>query len=132
MRGNHLILSWSRTQQIVSLSSAEAELHGLCKAASEGLAAVNMAKELYTPMRLRVLTDSSAARGIVQRAGCGKVKHLDVKTLWLQEREANGDLETVKVPRLQNMSDLLTHHFSESEATLHLARMSVERRRCIS
>ena len=132
LRGDHVLLSWSRTQQVVSLSSAEAELHGLCKAASEGLAAVNMARELYTPMGLRLLTDSSAARGIVQRAGCGKVKHLDVKSLWLQVREANADLVTVKIPSLQNMSDLLTHHYSEPEAALHLARMSVERRRPIS
>ena len=117
----------------MSLSSAEAaELHGLCKASSEGLAAANMARELYTPMGFRLLTDSSAARGIVQRAGCGKVKHLDVKSLWLQEREANGDLVTVKIPSLQNMSDQLTHHYSEPEAALHLARMSVERRRPIS
>ena len=83
------------------------------------------------PMRLRLLTDSSAARGIVQRAGCGKVKHLDVKSLWLQEREANGDLETVKVRRFKNLSDLLTHHYSETEANIHLARMSVERRQLI-
>ena len=131
MRGGHLLHSWSRTQQIVSLSSAEAELHGLCKAASEGLAAANMARELYMPMTLRLLTDSSAARGIVQRAGCGKVKHLDVKSLWLQEREASGDLETVKIPRLENMADLLTHHYSEPEANLHLTRMSVERRQLL-
>ena len=129
LRGDHLLLSYSRTQQVVSLSSAEAELHGLCKADSEGLAAVNMAAELYTPMSLRLRTDSSAARGIVQRTGCGKVKHLDVKSLWLQESESNGDLVTEKIPRLQNCSDLLTHHFSETEADLHLARMSVERRR---
>ena len=132
LRGEHLILHYSRTQQVVSLSSAEAELHGLCKAASEGLAASNMAAELYIPLPLRLLTDSSAARGIIQRAGCGKVKHLDVKSLWLQEREAKGDLSTVKIPSLQNCSDLLTHHYSEPEAVLHLARMSVERRRDIN
>ena len=114
---------------MVSLSSAEAELHGLCKAASEGLAATNMATELYMPLPLRLFTDSSAARGIVQRAGCGKVKHLDVKSLWIQEREARGDLSTVKIPRLQNCSDLLTHHYTETEAETHLTRMSVERRR---
>ena len=121
-------MHWSRTQQVVSLSSAEAELHALCKAASEGLAASNMSHELYMPLELRLLTDSSAARGIVQRQGCGKVKHLDVKTLWIQERESSGDLTVVKVPRLENCSDLMTHHYTESEAQLHLTRMSVERR----
>jgi hypothetical protein len=123
-----LLLHWSRTQQVVSLSSAEAELHGLCKAASEGLAAMHMSDEMYMYLPLRLLTDSSAARGIVQRQGCGKVKHLDIKSLWIQERESVGDLSVVKVPRLENCSDLLTHHWSEAEAELHLTRMSVERR----
>ena len=128
-RGDHLIQHWSRTQQVVSLSSAEAELHGICKAASEGLAARNMAAEFNTPLPLVIMTDSSAARGIIQRQGCGKVKHLDVKTLWIQEREAVGDLQVRKVPRLENMSDLLTHHWSESEGDLHMTRMAVDRRR---
>ena len=59
---------------------------------------------------------------------CGKVKHMDVKSLWIQERESVGDLTVVKVPRLENCSDLLTHHYTEAEAELHLSRMSVERR----
>ena len=80
------------------------------------------------PLPLQLLTNASAARGIVQRQGCGKVKHLDVKTLWIQERESNGDLSIVKIPRLQNMSDLLTHHCTEAEADAHLEGLSVERR----
>ena len=84
LRGDHLLLHWSRTQRVVSLSSAEAELHGLCKGASESLASMNMSHELYMPLLLRLLADSSAARGIIQTKGCGKVKHLDVKSLWIQ------------------------------------------------
>ena len=80
------------------------------------------------PLPLRLLTDSSAARGIIQRQGCGKVKHLDVEALWIQERETLGDLTVVKVPRLENASDILTHHYTEAEAELHLSRLSVERR----
>ena len=119
---------WSRTQQVISLSSAEAELHALCECASEGLCIANMSKELLMDMKLRLLTDSSAARGIVQRQGAGKVKHLDVKSLWIQAREATGDLVVLKIPRLQNWSDLMTHHWSEIEGERHLSGMGVERR----
>ena len=125
-RGRHLLTHWARTQQVVSLSSAESELHSIAKCASEGLAASVMASELGTPMKLQVHTDSSAAQGIVMRSGCGKVKHLDIKTLWIQERERNGDLVMVKVPRLQNVSDLFTHHVTEAEATLHVGNMGFE------
>ena len=89
---------------------------------------MNMSDEMYQYLPLRLLTDSSAARGIIQRQGCGKVKHLDVKSLWIQERESVGDLTVIKIPRLENCSDLLTHHCTEAEAELHLSRLSAERR----
>ena len=120
-----MVQHWSRTQQVVSLSSAEAELHALTKCAAEGMAAVNMMKECYVPIPLKLLTDSSAARGIIKRNGVGKVKHLEVKCLWIQEREERGDLCCVKIPRLQNSSDLLTHHYTENEGKLHLTSMGM-------
>ena len=129
LRGGHLIMHWSRTQQVISLSSAEAELHALCKAASEGLGIGYMAREMLMPIELRLLTDSSAARGIVQRQGAGKVKHLDIKSLWIQEREREKDLQVDKVPRLLNWSDLLTHHWSEAEGEAHLDGMWCSTRR---
>ena len=36
-------------------------------------------------MPLRIWTDSSAAIGICQRQGLGKVGHLDIQTLWIQQ-----------------------------------------------
>ena len=35
---------------------------------------------------VRVNTDSSAARGIAMRHGVGKVRHLEVRTLWRQHQ----------------------------------------------
>ena len=110
------------------MSSAEAELHALCKCASESLAVVNMAHECYAYPALRLHTDSSAARGIVQRAGCGKVKHLDIKSLWVQERERVGDFKTCKVPRAVNWSDLMTHHWHEVEGINHMNGLNAQRR----
>ena len=53
--------------------------------------------------------DASAARGVFLRQGVGKVRHLQVKQLWLQEDVAAGDLTIVKIPRVDNCSDALTH-----------------------
>ena len=33
---------------------------------------------------------SAAARGIINRRGLGKVRHLSCRSLWLQERMADG------------------------------------------
>ena len=128
MHGLHLLCPWSKTQQFVSLSSAEAELHAICKAAGEGLGACSMCQDMGVDMELVLLTDASAARGIALRQGAGKVKHLDVKTLWIQERANRSDLFIEKIPRLQNWSDLLTHHWNEQEGDRHLTGMGVWRR----
>ena len=104
MAGMHLLTQWSRTQHVISLSSAEAELHALCTCATEGLALRNICVEMGLEVYFELLTDSSAAKGIVMRQGAGKVKHLDIKSLWIQERESVGDLKVLKVPRLENWS----------------------------
>ena len=45
MHGDHFIKSWSRQQNLVSLSSAEAELCGLVKASSEARGCKSMAHD---------------------------------------------------------------------------------------
>ena len=36
--------------------------------------------------KLQVLTDSSAAKRIASRRGLGKVRHIEVNQLWVQEK----------------------------------------------
>ena len=62
MRGGHLVAHWSRTQQIVALSSCEAELNGIRKVAQAGLAAKHLSEEIFDPEKLEINTDSSAGR----------------------------------------------------------------------
>ena len=128
MRGGHLVSHWSRTQQNIALSSAEAEFNGICKASAGGLGATYMAQELGEDLCLEVLTDSSAARGVIQRVGSGWIKHLQVKQLWVQERGSNRELSIVKLPREKNVAELLTHHFSDAEWTSLSPTFGVERR----
>ena len=119
MAGKHLLAQWSRTQHVVSLSSGAAELHALCACATEGLALKNIYEEIGLEVEFELLTDSSAAKGMIMRQGAGRVKHLDIKSLWIQEREGQGDLKVLKIPRLENVSDLLTHHWSDQEGQRH-------------
>ena len=37
--------------------------------------------------QMRVRSDSSAARAMVQRQGIGRVRHLDASLLWVQQKE---------------------------------------------
>ena len=97
MRGSHCIKSWATTQAIVALSSGEAEYYGLTKAACLGIGAISLCKDFHIVLKLIVYTDSSAAKGIVARRGLGKLRHLDVQVLWLQERESS--VSTYKLRR---------------------------------
>ena len=54
--------------------------------------------------------DASAAIGIAQRKGLGKVRHLDVQSLWIQDALRTRRLGLQKVAGVSNPSDLMTKH----------------------
>jgi len=86
MLGSHMLAHWSSTQSTIALSSAEAELNALVKAVSETMGILKYAEgDGEKGFKARILTDSSAAKGIVHRVGCGKVKHLEARQLWVQD-----------------------------------------------
>ena len=127
MRGTHLLAHWCRTQQSIALSSCEAELNAICKAATEGLGAKNMTIEMGVEESLEIMTDASAAVGVVQRQGAGKIKHLEVKQLWVQEQERKKNVKMTKIPREVNWADLFTHHWSFIEGEKMLNAMGQRR-----
>ena len=75
-------------------------------------------------MSIETRTDSSAAKGIQTRRGCGKVKHLQAKQLWVQERVQEGDVKVKKVPRAINPSDVMSHSWAGTDYH-HFAKMCV-------
>ena len=85
MRGEHVIKHWSSTQKVVALSSGEAELAGIVKGSAEGIGLQSVAADLGLDLGLKVFADSSAAIGICRRTGIGRVRHLAVGQLWVQE-----------------------------------------------
>ena len=68
-RGVHLLKSWSTNQQIVALSSGEAELYAQTKGAAQTLGMISMAADFGEKLDGTVYSDSSAALGIVTRSG---------------------------------------------------------------
>ena len=126
MQGSHAIRHWAKTQACVALSSGEAELYGIVKACTEGLGVVSLSQELGRKTMLHVLTDSSAAKGTVLRTGTGRLKHVQLNQLWVQERAAAGDFDICKVGRERNVADLMTHHWSAKEGASHLGGLGID------
>ena len=122
--GAHLVSHWSRTQQTVALSSGEAELNASLKGACESLGEKVMLEELGLKVGIIMYGDSSASQGTIQRQGAGRVKHLSVKQLWIQERVAQKELVTEKIARAHNCADSLTHAWTTADLK-HFKRMNI-------
>jgi hypothetical protein len=125
MRGAHLIKHWSVTQKAVTLSSGEAELCGIVKGTAEALGIQSLGRDLGVEMEVSIHTDSSAAAGICRRSGIGRVRHLAVGQLWVQEGLRRGDFRLYKVAGAENPADLLTKHLPCEAIGRHLETMSV-------
>ena len=125
MMGKHLIKHWSVTQSVVTLSSAESELNGICKGSSTGLGLLAIARDLGWHWTLEILTDASAAIGITRRRGLGRIRHLAVADLWVQDRARSGDLTIKKIPGAENPADLLTKHMPRPLMLQHLKTLNL-------
>ena len=128
MHGTHLLKSWSSTQSVVALSSGEAEYYGLVKGASIGLGIQSMFGDFGVSVELNLKSDASAACGIARRRGLGKVRHIEVAQLWLQDLVSKGRVKIEKVPGTSNLSDILTKHVQQSDIAFHMegVRMHIE------
>ena len=93
----------------MALSSGEAEYYVVIKGASEGLGFLAGCADLGIRtngvVSLRVLTDSNACKGICQRTSLGKIRHIDVPMLWLQDLVRKGKIQMSKILGKENPAD---------------------------
>ena len=82
---------------------------------------MSVAADLGVDVSLTILADSSAAIGICRRTGIGKVRHLAVGQLWVQERVRAGDFELHTHPGAQNPADMLTKAVNRELVDRHTA-----------
>ncbi len=70
--------------------------------------------------QVNVKTDESAAKRIAARRGLGKVRHIDVSQLWLQDRVNKGDITIEKVSTQVNVADALTKFVDSCILSSHM------------
>jgi hypothetical protein len=121
--GKHTIRTWSLTQAVVALSSGEAEYYGIVKGASISLGTQSILKDLGVHADVHMYTDSSAAKGIASRRGLGKVRHIEVNQLWLQDQVHLGKITLTKIAGTDNCADILTKHAASKVLEGHLTRL---------
>ena len=108
MLGNHMIKSWSSSQPVIALSSGEAELYALVTAATQAKGIASLMFDVCQNVCTTVHTDCTAALGIVHRRGLGKIKHIEVQWLWVQDKVHNKAISVQKTGTNVNPADMLT------------------------
>ncbi len=125
--GKHLLKHWASTQKKITLSSGEAELGAIVRGFSEVLGLQSVARDLGVDLRPEVHADSSAAIGICNRSGIGKVRHLAVAQLWVQAIVRSKACRLFKVLGTENPADLMTKPLARAEIDGHLGRLGLSR-----
>ena len=110
MYGKHMIKFLSATQTGEVLSSAESEWHALVRTASVAIGVTNLSKDLGLKVDLRLAGDATASSTSHDRRGAGRVRHIEVGTLWLQRLVVERIITLLREPGKDNVADLGTKH----------------------
>ena len=118
------IKHWSRTQKARALSSGEAEYYAIVTGSAEGLGVQSLAIDLGWSFRVVVHTDSSTAKSLAGRRELGRMRHVELKYLWVQEAVSKGRIRMKKIPGFHNPADILTKPKERRELGRLLAKVS--------
>lgn len=131
--GTHPLESWDATDQVRTLSSAEAELYGIVDGAARGTMAQNLLVEIehsqiaevnrnrasgpgcdsgeVLPHKIwpvKIGCDSSAAIGISSSSGVGKTRHMSTRWVWVQDSISEKQITLKNIKTDTNVSDIGT------------------------
>ena len=119
--GQHVVKTASNLQSTTSLSSGESEYYGVVKGCAMALSLQALLVDWGVRVQARVFTDSAAARGTISRRGLGRLRHVQTRYLWVQERCAAGDVAIEKVGTKDNFADILTKPCPAETIDKHMA-----------
>ena len=123
--GRHCIRAWSKDQDIIALSSAEAELHAASYGTMQTKGTQSVGRDLEWEMAINLHIDASAALGVMKRQGLGKLRHIQVRDLWLQQELKEKRLIAHKIDTKLNPADLGTKALSAEEMARHISTLGM-------
>ena len=77
---------------------------------------------------IEINSDAGAAIGISNRVGSGKVRHIEVTQLWLQDKVSQKIIVLNKVGTDDNLADALTKGVDATAIEKHAEGVGLERR----
>ena len=106
-----LIGSLVRSQKAISLSSGESEFLAIIAGACEAIYVADCLRFMVNGranVTILCRSDSAAGRGICQRLGCGRIRHLHCGVLWVQQAVRTKVLQLSSISGVENPADLGT------------------------
>ena len=88
----------------------------------------SLCADLGSDVGTRLELDAIAAKGMLDRQGLAKVRHIDVNCLWLQEQCAKKIVPLVKILGDINTADLMTKHLVGPVMLKHVVNLNLELR----
>lgn len=110
-----VVLSCSRTQKSISLSSCQAETLAMSNGGSEGI----LIKEIWKfmtrrPVEMELRSDSSSGRQWTQRTGIGRVQYISGRICWLQRAVRESWFKGLAISTKTNVADLNIKRLTKS------------------
>ena len=128
LRDAHCLEVSSHTQSTISLSRVENEYYGIVKCAVIGQGARSLS-DFGMCADVVARTDSSSGLAVGSRRGLGRLRHVQTRLLWVQQRIQQGDFRLKKKLGDTNASDELTKPLDEKSVTNVLTMMDCALRR---
>lgn len=116
---------WSTTQQHHALSSGEAEYYAAVKGGSEGLYVKNLCSDLGICVEVIIHSDSAACRGMCNRDGVGKLRHVELQYFWLQQAVRAKKLGMKRILGAKNPADLMTKFLGAADIEAKMEAMGM-------
>ena len=118
----------TKGQMAIAQSSAEAELGGAHRAALMAVGVQNTWLELFEEnLPIGLLMDSAAGKIMAVRRGKGKVRHLEVKQLYMQELTNALRVKTYKAKGEENKADIGTKPMTARTLEKFYAWLGIEK-----
>ena len=89
---------------------------------------VAIMEEFGIKVDLVIKSDAVAAIGIVKRQGLGRVRHLAVADLWVQQKAKNKEAHYQKLPGARNTADMMTKAVEKEIIDRHMQALGLQYR----
>ena len=83
------------------------EFYAIVKGSSQSLGEQAPMRDLNVHCKIKTLTDATTGKAIAARRGPGRVRHIDVSNLWIQEKIADESIGLQKIKNVYNPGDRL-------------------------